>query len=103
MPEYRFESFGRRDPLSRQVARRQGWELATYRGVAVFHHNDGLVGHLEYFDGDDALHHGVRAGEFNLALDDEDRLHHSDELSDDARDWIMAMGRRHCTTATAGS
>lgn len=69
-PEYRFESFERGDSLSREVARRQGWELATYSGVAVFHHSDGLVGHLEYFDDDDALHHDVRPGEItNVEVD----------------------------------
>lgn len=109
-PEYRCESFERGDSLSRQVARRQGWQLATYSGVAVFHLDAGLVGHLEYYDDEDAQRHGVRPGEitnievdpahqrkglatamFRHALDDEDRVHHSDELSEDAEAWIEGM------------
>lgn len=111
--QYRFETFERGDRLSQKVARRQGWQSATYSGVAVFHQNDGLVGHLEYFDDDDALNHGVRPGEitnvevdpdhqrkglatamFDLARDAEDRLHHSEDLSDDARAWIAGMNQR---------
>lgn len=122
LPKYRFESFKRDDRLSRKVARRQGWQLATYPGVAVFHGDDGLVGYLEYFDDDDALKHGVRPGSittvevdpdhqrkglatamFDLARDDEDRLHHSEEISEAAQAWIAAMEQRRGAAGTARS